>query len=222
MNTKVLKIIKVILIIIMIVSLINICIWLFENNQTKEIVTKAKKYIDDKNTINPEIKTINKDIIGWLIVDDTNINYPIVQTDNNEYYLNHNLDKEYSSTGWIFMDSKNKLDDQNLIIYGHHRRDGSMFGSIDNLLKNTKGGKITLIIDNETINYSIFSIYKADTKYDYRETNYNNFDKKILEFKEKSLYNFDVDLNNKAQIITLSTCDNDNIKRIVVQAIKND
>jgi len=216
------KIIKIVLIIVMIVSLINIITWYIENTKTKNISNRAKKYIDIDNNIDPNIKEINKDIIGWLIVDNTNIDYPIVQANNNEYYLNHNLDKEYSSAGWIFMDSRNSLDDQNLIIYGHHRRDGSMFGSIGNLLKNNKGGKITLTVDNKTINYSIFSIYKADTKYDYRETNYNNFDKKILEFKEKSLYNFDVDLNNKAQIITLSTCDNDNIKRIVVQAIKND
>ena len=217
------KVLKIIFIIIMIISLINILLWYIENTKTKNIYNKAREYIDKSdNKIDPRIKSINKDIIGWLIVDNTNIDYPIVQTSNNDYYLNHNLDKEYSSAGWIFMDSRNSLDDQNLIIYGHHRRDGSMFGSIDNLLKNNKGGEITLIIDNKTINYSIFSIYKADTKYDYRETNYNNFDKKILEFKEKSLYNFDVDLNNKAQIITLSTCDNDNIKRIVVQAIKND
>ena len=217
------KVLRIIFIIIMIISLINILLWYIENTKTKNIYNKAREYIDKSdNKIDPRIKSINKDIIGWLIVDNTNIDYPIVQTSNNDYYLNHNLDKEYSSAGWIFMDSRNSLDDQNLIIYGHHRRDGSMFGSIDNLLKNNKGGEITLIIDNKTINYSIFSIYKADTKYDYRETNYNNFDKKILEFKEKSLYNFDVDLNNKAQIITLSTCDNDNIKRIVVQAIKND
>ena len=219
MNTKVLKIIKVILIIIMIVSLINICIWLFENNQTKEIVTKAKKYIDDKNTINPEIKTINKDIIGWLIVDNTNIDYPIVQTDNNEYYLNHNLDKEYSSTGWIFMDSKNKLDDQNLIIYGHHRRDGSMFGSVDNLINKKNPGQIKLIIENNTFTYNIFSIYKSEEDYNYRERNYNNFNKKVQEFKKRSIKFYNVDISTK-QIITLSTCDNDNIKRIVIHGIK--
>ena len=158
------KIIKTILVIIMIVSLINIFIWLFENNQTKKIVTHAKKYINigNKNTLNPEIKTINEDIIGWLTVDNTKIDYPIVQTNNNEYYLNHNLDREYSSAGWIFMDSKNKLDDQNLIIYGHHRRDGSMFGSIDSLINKNDAGQIKLILENNTFYYNIFSLYKTD------------------------------------------------------------
>ncbi len=218
------KIIKIILIVIMIVSLFSIFIWVFENNNTKEIVVHAKKYINNGNriTLNSEIKTINEDIIGWLIVDNTKIDYPIVQTSNNEYYLNHNLNRDYSSTGWIFMDSDNKLDDQNLIIYGHHRRDGSMFGSVDNLLnKNTKTGTIKLIIKSNTYIYNIFSIYKSEKNYNYRDKNYSNFNKKIQEFKEHSLINYKVDITKGKQIITLSTCDNDNKNRIVVHGIKN-
>ena len=218
------RLIKIILIIIMIISFINILIWIFENNKTKDLTTKAKKYINISNnsTINPKIKNINEDIIGWIIVDNTNINYPIVQTNNNEYYLNHNLDKEYSSAGWIFMDSNNKLDDQNLIIYGHHRRDGSMFGSVDRLINKNKLGKIKLIIDNKTYNYNIFSIYKSEKDYNYRTRNYNNFNKKIQEFKKRSITDYNVNITNKKQIITLSTCDNDNIKRIVIHGIKMD
>ena len=218
------KIIKIILLIIMLISLINICIWLLENNKTKQITTKAKKYItisDNNNKINPKIKTINEDIIGWIIVDNTNINYPIVQTNNNTYYLNHDLDKNYNSAGWIFMDYKNQIDDQNLIIYGHHRRDNSMFGSIDKLLDSKKEGNIKLIIDNKTYIYNIFSIYKTNKDYNYRNRNYKNFDNKIEEFKKNSIYKFNVDLSSKKQIITLSTCDSDNINRIVIHGIKN-
>ena len=215
------KIIKIVLIIVMIVSLINIITWYIENTKTKNISNRAKKYIDIDNNIDPNIKEINKDIIGWLIVDNTNIDYPIVQANNNEYYLNHNLDKEYSSAGWIFMDSRNSLDDQNLIIYGHHRRDGSMFGSIDNLFK-YKEGKIQLIIENESHIYNIFSIYITEKNYNYRERNYININKKIQEFKNRSIKEYNVEIKGKHQIITLSTCDNDNNNRIVVQGIKND
>ena len=215
------KVIKIILIIIMIISLINIFIWFYENNKTKEITTKAKKYINvGNNTISPKIINLNEDIIGWLIVDNTSINYPIVQGKNNEFYLNHDLDKNYNSAGWIFMDSENSLDDQNIIIYGHHRRDGSMFGSIDNLLNKNEGGKIKLLINNKEINYNIFSIYKTEKEYNYREKNYNNFNKKIEEFKKRSLIKYNVDIKSKNQIITLSTCDNDNKKRIVIHGIK--
>ena len=215
------KVIKIILILIMIISLINIFIWFYENNKTKEIVTKAKKYINIKNnTISPKIKKINEDIIGWLIVDNTNINYPVVQGKNNEFYLNHDLDKNYNSAGWIFMDCNNSLEDQNIIIYGHHRRDGSMFGSFDNLLNKNKGGKIKLLINNKELKYNIFSIYKTDKEYNYRERNYSNLYKKTAEFKKRSIINYNVDINNKNQIITLSTCDNDNKKRIVIHGIK--
>ena len=117
---------------------------------------------------------------------------------------------------------KNKLDDQNLIIYGHRRKDGSMFGSLADLINNKKNGQIKLITENETYYYNIFSIYKIEKEYDYRESNYNDFDKKIEEFKRLSVNNYDVDISNsdKNQIITLSTCFKDNRYRIVVHGIK--
>ena len=225
MNTKV---IKIVLVIIMIISLINLIIWSYENKQTVEIITQTKKYIDDKNTtsneketLDPEIKAINDDIIGWLIVENTNINYPVVQASNNEYYLNHNLYKKYSSAGWIFMDSKNKSDDQNLIIYGHRRNDGSMFGSLAKLIDNKKEGQIKLITENDTYYYDIFSIYKIEKEYNYRETNYIDFEDKKQEFKNRSINNYNVEINNKNQIITLSTCDKNNRYRVVVHGIIN-
>ncbi len=219
----ILKVLKVIFIILILVSLINLLIWYLENNKTKEILNNTNKYLivkDKKYRLKEEIKTVNKEIIGWLKVDNTNINYPIVQTSNNKYYLNHDLEKNYNSAGWIFMDSENKLDDQNIVIYGHHRRDGIMFGSIDNLLSSNKSGKIHLIIGDKTIDFNIFSIYKTEKEYNYRNRNYRNFNKKIQEFKNNSLIDYKVDIKNKDQIITLSTCDNDNKNRIVVQGIK--
>ena len=215
------KVVKIILVLLMIISLINIFIWFYENNKTKEITTKAKKYINiDNNIISPKIKNINEDIIGWLIVDNTNINYPVVQGKNNEFYLNHDLDKEYNSAGWIFMDSNNNLDDQNIIIYGHHRRDGSMFGSIDNLLNKNKRKKKNLIKKNKKNIYNIFSIYKTEKNYNYREKNYSDLYKKTAEFKKRSIINYNIDITSKNQIITLSTCDNDNKNRIVIHGIK--
>lgn len=216
------KIVKIVLVIIMIISLINLFIWKNENNKTVEIITQTKKYInvDDKNYIDSKIKTINKDIVGWLTVDNTKIDYPVVQANNNEYYLNHNLYKDYSSAGWVFMDSKNKLDDQNLIIYGHRRKDGSMFGSLGKLLNNNESGQIKLITENGTYYYNIFSVYKIEKEDNYRENNYNDFEKKVQEFKKRSIHNYNVDINNSKQIITLSTCFQDNRYRVVVHGIK--
>ena len=81
----------------------------------------------------------NSDTRAWLQVTGTNINYPVVQTTNNEYYLKHSFDKSYNSAGWVFADFRNKLDgtDRNTIFYAHARSDGSMFGSLKNILSSS-------------------------------------------------------------------------------------
>jgi len=78
------------------------------------------------------LRAINPDIVGWLIVPGTNINYPVVQGSDNEHYLYHLFDESYSGTGAIFADYQNSptLDGLNNIIYGHNMFDGSMFSDI--------------------------------------------------------------------------------------------
>ena len=84
-----------------------------------------------------ELEKINKDVKGWIQVNGTNINYPFVQTSNNDYYLTHSFNRDYNSAGWIFMDYRNNINnlDKNTILYGHSRLDKTMFGSQKNLLK---------------------------------------------------------------------------------------
>lgn len=79
-----------------------------------------------------ELKEINSDVVGWIVIEGTQINYPIVQGKNNDYYLNHSFDKKWNSLGSIFMDYKSSKDysDYNTFIYGHHTKNGSMFGEI--------------------------------------------------------------------------------------------
>ena len=202
----------------------SILYWMVENRVVKDIVEEEEKRLvkeEDITYLDPEIKRDNFYTVGWLIVDGTKINYPVVRYIDNDYYLNHDFKNQDNSAGWIFMDYQNKLDDDNLVIYGHHRQDGSMFGSIDNLFK-YKEGKIQLIIGNESHIYNIFSIYITEKNYNYRERNYININKKIQEFKNRSIKEYNVEIKGKHQIITLSTCDNDNNNRIVVQGIKND
>ena len=84
-----------------------------------------------------ELKKINKDVIGWIYSENTPINYPILQTNNNIKYLRHLLDGRYSASGSIFLDSvcAPNFSDDNSIIYGHHMRDGSMFASLSKYKK---------------------------------------------------------------------------------------
>ena len=75
-----------------------------------------------------ELKKINSDVIGWIVIEGTEINYPIVQGNNNSFYLNHSYDKKWNSLGSIFADyqSSNDFSDYNTFIYGHHTKNGSM------------------------------------------------------------------------------------------------
>ncbi len=85
-----------------------------------------------------KLKEKNSDTIAWIKVNGTNINYPIVKTTDNDYYLNHSFDKTYNDAGWIFMDYRNTLNnDKNTIIYGHGRLDKTMFGTLRNILKSS-------------------------------------------------------------------------------------
>lgn len=80
-----------------------------------------------------ELQEINPEVLGWLTVYDTNIDYPVVQAEDNNYYLNHNPKKETEGSGSIFMDYRNNKDfsDFNTIIYGHHMAEHEMFGDLD-------------------------------------------------------------------------------------------
>jgi len=164
-NKHLIRLLLIICLILMVISAKNIIDWLNENNKNKKIVNEEEKHLkikDGNNYLDKDIKKDNKYTIAWLIVDGTNINYPVLKYLDNKYYLTHDFNNDENSAGWVFMDYQNSLKDQNIIIYGHHRRDGSMFGSIDKLF-NTKNKdlSITLITNNKIIEYKIFSIYKV-------------------------------------------------------------
>lgn len=169
----------------------------------------------------------NKEIVSWISVDSTNINYPIVKSDDNEFYLNHNINKSYDSSGWTFMDYRNNSDlsDFNTIFYGHNLINKTSFGSVSNMFNDkwfeTSNHNIVVANKNGKYTYKIFSVYYSEPDSSYLQTNYDN---KIeyLDFlnmlKEKSKFNFSEELNENDRIITLSTCTDDNKGRRVVHA----
>lgn len=224
MNKKIKIILLLLFLILMIISGKNLIDWKNDNNKIKIIIKDEEKKLIKENGethIDEKIKQDNKYTIGWLIVDGTDINYPVLKYTDNEYYLTHDFNNQKNSAGWIFMDYQNKPTDQNIIIYGHHRRDGSMFGSIDELFKqNNKDLNISLITNEETINYKIFSIYKTSSSDYYNNRNFTDFKKNLEEFKNRSLVIFNSNYLEANQIITLSTCDNNNIDRIVIHGYK--
>ena len=174
-----------------------------------------------------ELKAQNSDTKGWIQVGGTNINYPFVQTTNNEYYLKHSFDKKYNNAGWVFADFRNKLDgtDRNLILYAHGRYDGTMFGTLRTALSNGWTSNSENFImrtssEHENALWQVFSAYLIPTTNDYIQTSFMNdaeFDAFVKKLMKRSAYNFHTTVSGTDHIITLSTCHNED-KRMVLHA----
>lgn len=175
-----------------------------------------------------ELLSQNKDTVGWLIVNNTNINYPVVQTTNNDYYLKHAFDRSNNNAGWVFADFRNNFNDfnRNLVIYAHGRKDRVMFGSlIDTLNEEWYKNPDNQIIQLSTIKYDtmwqIISIYKIRSESYYITTDFSSdtsYETFLNVIKERSIYDFNVNVTKDDKILTLSTCYNDNGIRLVIQA----
>lgn len=171
------------------------------------------------------LKEKNSDTVGWINVNNTNINYPYVQSKDNKFYLNHSYDKKYNEAGWVFMDYRNNsnLDNKNTIIYAHSRLDKTMFGSLSKVLKpewyaNKDNHIIRISSETENSLWQIFSVYKIEEESYYITTNFNN-DKEYTEFlntiENRSIYDFNTKLSSSEKILTLSTCYSDTVRTVV-------
>lgn len=226
-------------VILSIISLIKIIEWYSNNKNNKEIAEQISETVTidetqeekDKYNVNfDKLKEQNPDTIAWLKVNGTNVEYTVVKTNNNDYYLNHNFEKQYNEAGWIFADYHNKFDgtDKNIVIYGHNRVDNSMFGSLKNILNsewysNKDNLKINLITENEKCIYEVFSVYQIENEDYYIQTNFKNdteYDKFLQTIRGRSVNDFNIDLTSEDSVLTLSTCANNYRDRIVLHAKK--
>lgn len=170
----------------------------------------------------------NEDTVGWLKVNGSKVDYPVVQAKDNIYYLNRNFYKKRNIYGWIFMDYRNKKAkmDQNTIIYGHRTNNGIMFGTLKNVLKkswytNPANQVISFNTTAETHNWKIFSIYTIGATDDYLYNNFYNDTQRVDFFnklRNRSIHNFAVEVGAKDKILTLSTCYEGAEKRLVIHA----
>jgi sortase B len=172
-----------------------------------------------------ELQKKNSDTIAWINVNNTNINYPIVQTTNNNYYLTHSFNKKENEAGWVFMDYRNNQDftDKNTIIYAHSRLNKTMFGSLSKVLKeswykNKDNYIIRISTPTENSSWQIFSVYKIKTETYYLTTNFinnNDYEKFLITLKNRSKYNFNTNISIQDEILTLSTCYSDTERTVV-------
>ena len=241
---------------IFIFSLYTLVTWQLDNNKIKNLRSEIDdisngEFIKDKgDAFNPpddkdsdywyyidlpfynvdfdELLKKNKDTVAFIHMENNNINYPVVQSKDNSYYLTHAFDKSYNEAGWVFLDYRNNINSLsfNNIIYGHGRLNKTVFGSLkDTLDKKWQSNKDNLAIyistPNENMIFQIFSIYTIKSESYYINTLFNNKNEKskwldTMIQRNTSAINTSVDTNDK--ILTLSTCLDDNGGRVVVQA----
>lgn len=175
-----------------------------------------------------DLLNTNKDTVAWLNVSGTNINYPVVQTVDNSYYLSHAFDKTLNKAGWVFMDYRNDANtfNQNTIIYAHSRYDGTMFGSLKTILtsswyKNKDNYIIRMSTPKENTMWQIFSTYTIPKESYYITTNFKSNDDYatfLKTIKERSEEEFSGTVNTNDKILTLSTCKDNFGNRVVMHA----
>lgn len=206
-----------------------------KDNKGTEIIKQAEKipkenpywdYIKmnmiDVNFDN--LKKINSDVVGWIKVNGTNINYPFVQSKDNKYYLTHSFNKSYNNAGWVFLDYRNNnINNRNTIIYAHGRTDKTMFGTLRKVLNNgwinnTNNYVIKISTEKENNLWQIFSIYHIPTTNDYLQTEFKDereYQRFLNILKNRSNHNFNTSITSNDTILTLSTCYNDSEKMVV-------
>ncbi len=174
----------------------------------------------------PEYETLynkNKKLIGWLKIDDTNIDYPVMQTSDNTYYLDHNYNQEYDKNGSIFLDYNCSVYPRstNMIVYGHHMKSGNMFGNLQKYAKESYGKKHSVVTFDtiyEKAQYQVMYVFRSqvynedDIVFKYyqfieanSETEFNSY---MQEMSALSLYDTGVTAKFGDSLLTLSTCDN--------------
>ena len=186
---------------------------------------ETMNYSDDKTFI-PEYQELylqNNDTVGWIKVEDTKINYPVMQSkDNPDFYLKHGFDKSYSDYGCPYVQEScdMELPSDNIIIYGHHMNDGSMFARLmkfkdKSFWENHKTISFDTLTDQQT--YEVLAVFKtvvyADGSDSFKYYHFVNaetpedFSAYVDKCKKLSLYDTDVTAKYGDKLLTLSTCE---------------
>lgn len=165
-----------------------------------------------------KLREVNKDIVAWIYVPGTNVDYPVVHGEDNSYYLNHDIEGKTSRAGAIFLDYRitvnedSTIDDINTVIYGHHMKNGSMFASLKRY-KDSSFLEENPYIYLDTVNgrrkYQIFSVFVTKTDFQYTKINFssdNEYLQYLQEINNKSMNSTNIELKSTDKIITLSTC----------------
>ena len=161
------------------------------------------------------LKAINCDIVGWIYLEGTTLNYPIVQGKDNAYYLDHLYNKTVNAAGSIFMDVLCQPDfsNRNTVIYGHHMKNNTMFHSITNYKTqeyyDAHIPEMYLFTPNQTYRVDVFAGFVTDTDFNAWQTEFSSeevFVQWLCDLKEQSAFQCSIVPKETDHILTLSTC----------------
>ena len=208
-----------------------------ENNE----VIKQEIYIPNNNDLYSNISFMsvdfkellekNNETVAWIKVNNTKVNYSVVQHNDNEYYLKHDFNKRNNMNGWVYGDYRAdfKYFGTNTILYAHNMTNKTMFGSLTWCLKeswytNTENQYIKLSTPHSNTVWRIFSIYTIKPEVYYLKTYFtsNEEHQEFLDtIHKRSIYDFKLDkeLTTDNKVLTLSTCSDDGTKRVVIHAV---
>ena len=176
------------------------------------------------------LREINRDVLGWICIGGTGVDYPLLRGADNEHYLKYDWKNKQNVSGSIFMERENAADfsDFNTIIYGHNMRSGAMFGGLKeygNQAYWEAHPYIYIINDSGVFRYDIFAAHKVDTDSIVYAMEINNTDRReeFIRFAlDNSMVNTGIEPKAEDRIITLSTCTGETDTRWVVQGVLNE
>ena len=207
---------SIILLLVTIFKLIENSIEYDKNNELVNQLIEDTVQIEEnesntkENTLSidwKKLKEINEDIIGWIEIKDTNINYPILK-DNDLYYLKHSFNKDYNSNGSIFTTTYKPFENKETIIYGHNMRNDIMFSELSKYMEEQflySHLEFKIYTPNEKFLATIFSCYSIDVNTVENNIKNLSFDEEIKYYKNKSKYSI-TNVDNIKKIVKLSTC----------------
>ena len=201
-----------------------------EDSHTKVVIGEDEQEVEIPFTYNHQaLLNINSQGIGYIYIPSIDCRLPMVQGDDNDYYLTHTFNKEYSANGCLFEDYRinGGLSASQIIIYGHNMRNGAMFGKLKNYQDysfwNNSGNDVLYIYTGNVIKeYKIFSCYISEAISDTYTFNFPTLESMrdyAINMKAKSMYDTGVDVSTATQVITLSTCTNDGEQRFIVHGM---
>ena len=227
LKKKVVNSIYNILILICVIGFITTLFFVLRDHQTFQLADQNYQEIRDLRVISNQndsvgnttidfesLSKINPDIVGWIGFEGLEIDYPVVQTKDNEFYLNHLFSLEKNKLGAIFVDYRNKSDfsDQNTIIYGHNMKNGSMFSSLTNYKSQEyydANPDILLVTKDKKYRVDFFAGLVVDGSYEsvrYDFSDEDDFNQYINSLKDMSTFKSIVNVEVEDRIVSLVTC----------------